>query len=363
MSIKNFFGWKTKRKIIVFESDDWGSFRFKNKSIRDKYIRKFDSRLWMHNNDSFESFDDLYALSEVLDSFKDSQNRSVCFTFLMNPSNPNFKKIEADNFKYFYFEPFLETLEKRQDGKQIFHWYKNALQENLIEVGFHGREHLNVKQWMSDIRNGNDVAIRSFNDRVWGLSKVYEPNVRSSYRATFDLTSKQDLGDLRTNIEEGIALLNDTFCQNTTYFLPPNGIYHLNLNPALVTNGIKFIGLPKLYNNPLEHRWYQKKLFWLGKKTNEKLTVITRNVMFEPGSPRHGNWIETALTQIAVAFKNKQPAVISTHRANYVGDLNTDNKKRGLDQLSNLLLQIKSKWPDVEFMTSSQLGHLINNPN
>ena len=81
--------------------------------------------------------------------------------------------------------------------------------------------------------------------------------------------------------------------------------------------------------------------------------------MFEPGSPRHKSWIEHALKQIEEAFKENKPAVISTHRANYVSTLNTKNRENGLSQLKTLLQQIKSRWPDVEFMTSSDLGQTI----
>jgi hypothetical protein len=359
LQIKSLFGWKTKRKIIVFESDDWGSFRFKNNSVKDKYIKKFDARLWMHNNDTFESFEDVSALSDVINSNKGSRNRSACFTFLMNPANPDFKKIEADNFKSFYSETFLETLKKRNDGKQIFSWYKNALQDNLIEVGFHGREHLNVNQWMTDLRNGNEVALKSFKDRVWGLSKIYESEVKSSYRSTFDINSLDELKELQRNIKEGLGLLNKTFNQKTTYFLPPDGPYHLDLNQTLADNGIEYIGLAKLHNNPLEHKWYHKKLFWLGKQTKEGLNVITRNVMFEPSSPMFKSWVAPALNQIEEAFKNNKPAVISTHRANYVSTLNPQNRENGLNQLKTLLHQIKLKWPEVEFMTSSELGQII----
>ena len=63
-----------------------------------------------------------------------------------------------------------------------------------------------------------------------------------------------------------------------------------------------------------------------------------------------------AMTNIKEAFKHKTPAVISSHRANYTGSLNLKNRTHSLHQLELLLKQIKKEWPDVEFMTSSQLG-------
>ena len=313
----------------------------------------------MSFNDAFESAEDLEDLFEVTNSIKDKNGHSAKLTFLMNPANPDFKKIEADNFKKFYSESFSETLEKREDGDAIYKTYESAINNNFLEVGFHGREHLNVNQWLTDLKKNDNLAHLGFKNKTWGFSKNYISEYNKTYRSTFNIQNVNELEKLKVNIKEGVALLNNIFNQKTTYFLPPDGPYHLDLNQTLADNGIEYIGLAKLHNNPLDYKWYQKKLFWLGKKTKEGLTVITRNVMFEPSSPRHKSWVEPALSQIEEAFKNKNPAVVSSHRANYVSTLNPQNRENGLDQLKTLLHQIKSKWPDVEFMTSSELGQTI----
>ena len=56
----------------------------------------------------------------------------------------------------------------------------------------------------------------------------------------------------------------------------------------------------------------------------------------------------------------KAHATISSHRVNYVGWLNEDNRANGLIKLDELLSRIIKKWPNVEFMTSSELGDLIS---
>jgi hypothetical protein len=55
-----------------------------------------------------------------------------------------------------------------------------------------------------------------------------------------------------------------------------------------------------------------------------------------------------------------EPATISTHRVNYIGFLDSQNRDRGSKQLSILLNKILKTWPEVEFMTSVGLGDLIN---
>lgn len=352
-------GWKTSRKIIVFESDDWGSFRFKNKAIRDKYLPTYQPKGWMHYNDCFESFADVISLSDVLKSVSDSNQRPACFTFLMNPANPDFKKIKKAHFKHFYYESFLETLSKRKDGKNLLEWYQKALSEHLIEVGFHGREHLNVNAWMQDLKNKDSITLKGFYDNIWGHNVLLSSDFKKRHRSTFKIQNYEELELLKLNIKQGINLLNDIFKQKTRYFLPPDGPYHLSLNSTLKKNGIEFIGLPKKHQNPLEKKWHQTKLFWLGKDTKEGLKVITRNVSFEPASPRSTDWVAKAMADIDRAFKYKSPAVISTHRANYVSGLNPKNKNDSLKQLKNLLCRITKKWPEAEFLTSSELGLML----
>ena len=62
---------------------------------------------------------------------------------------------------------------------------------------------------------------------------------------------------------------------------------------------------------------------------------------------------------IKAAFFWKKPAIISTHRLNYIGKIHPYNRKKNLELLKGLLNKIILKWHDVEFLTSDQLGLLI----
>jgi hypothetical protein len=44
---------------------------------------------------------------------------------------------------------------------------------------------------------------------------------------------------------------------------------------------------------------------------------------------------------------------------NYIGALDENNRTRGLKQLDELLSAVTKNWPDVEFITSDQLGDII----
>ena len=61
-----------------------------------------------------------------------------------------------------------------------------------------------------------------------------------------------------------------------------------------------------------------------------------------------------------IAFMMQKPAVISSHRINYAGYIDQTNRDRTLDLLGQLLHNMLQKWPDIEFLTSEQLGLMID---
>jgi len=66
------------------------------------------------------------------------------------------------------------------------------------------------------------------------------------------------------------------------------------------------------------------------------------------------------LKKIDIAFSWHKPAIICTHRINYMGELDPGNRKVNLRLFKELLQRILKQWPDVEFMTSDKLGDLIS---
>jgi len=47
------------------------------------------------------------------------------------------------------------------------------------------------------------------------------------------------------------------------------------------------------------------------------------------------------------------------HRLNVIGAIDVKNRKDNLFLLKNLLTQIANRWPEVEFMSTDELGDLI----
>ena len=117
--------------------------------------------------------------------------------------------------------------------------------------------------------------------------------------------------------------------------------------------------LDKLQKEPLGDGKYKTHLRFLGKQNKLGQLYLSRNAGFEPSQFPDQDNVNTCLKSIETLFRLNKPATISTHRVNYIGWLHPENREETLRQLKILLAEIVKRWPDVEFMTSDELGDLI----
>jgi hypothetical protein len=89
------------------------------------------------------------------------------------------------------------------------------------------------------------------------------------------------------------------------------------------------------------------------------MSFFVRNVVFEPVINKKFDSIGHSMNQIEAAFNLKKPAIISSHRVNFSGFVNKENREYGLNNLKVLLNSIVKKWPDVNFVSSQQLYELM----
>ena len=66
------------------------------------------------------------------------------------------------------------------------------------------------------------------------------------------------------------------------------------------------------------------------------------------------------MRDIDLAFRLRKPAVISTHRVNFMGGLSTENRDRGISLLDNLLSAMLKRWSDIEFLDVVELGDAMS---
>jgi len=87
---------------------------------------------------------------------------------------------------------------------------------------------------------------------------------------------------------------------------------------------------------------------------------LSRNGLFEPSLDQNIDWVDKCLESINIAFRWNKPAVIGTHRLNFIGSIDPNNRDRNLKMFDELLKKIITKWPDVEFISSKDLFKYYN---
>lgn len=361
--IRNIPGKKVNRKYLVIESDDWGSIRMPSiesyRNLKSHNINLGEGESLRYNiSDTLANVDDFSALYETLSKFRDINGNTPVFTALSLVANPDFDKIAKDNFTKYYYEPFTETLKKYNIGNAIEMW-REGIDNKLFYPEFHGREHLNISVWMRALQNNDRDTMIAFQEGCWGFMNHIQHQHNIMYQAAFELEHYSDIENHKDAIKTGLELFEEIHGYKAKFFVPPNGPFNNTLEATASQSGIAYMGASKVQLESLGQGKTKKVYHWLGQKNKNGQTYLTRNAFFEPNAPGY-DWVDTCLEDISDAFKWNKPVVISSHRTNYIGSLDASNRDNSLAKLSELISIVLKKWPDVEFITSTQLGNIIN---
>ena len=361
-NLSNIPGWRTQRKIVVIESDDWGSIRMPSLKAYETLKYKglnIDTKNRPYNTlDTLASVEDFEALFATLSSFTDKNGNHPVFTAMALSANPDFKKIEDEQFTAYYYQTILDTL-KDYNQEEAFSYWKKGEQQKLFVPEFHGREHLNVNLWMKALQQKDKNTLEAFHQGFWGFRPQNLGGL--AYQSAFYLDKPESLDYHQEVIKSGVQLFEQLHSRKPSFFVPPNGAIHQKIIDTAVKEGMTYVSSPKIHEEPQGNGKTKKQFRYIGKKGKNDLIYLTRNCVFEPSYPDKGHSVQDCLGHIETAFKFRKPAVICSHRLNYIGGLDEANRNAGNIALKNLLTQILEKWPEVEFMTSVQLGKLIRN--
>lgn len=365
LNAKNSIGWKTNRKIVVFSVDDYGNVRVNSKEARTKMDEagmKIYSRFDIL--DTLETKQDLEQLYEVLASVKDKNNRSAVFTPFALPCNIDFEKMEAEDFKQFRFEMLPETYKKlaiEQPEAYDGAWdlWQTGIAKGYLKPQFHGREHLNLHIFNDKLKKRDAELLTALKNKSYtSISDDDYPSMSST--AAFDFWDVKENETLAPMIEEGLQLFEKVYGYKSNYCTPPVYNIHHSLFKTLKGNGVRFLDLGLVRKEHQGFNQYKTSFNYTGKSSNG-LSIIVRNIVFEPTEDRGIDWVAFTMKQIETAFRWNRPAVISSHRVNFCGHIDPKNREKGLATLKKLLQEIVKKWPDVEFMSADEMAETLSN--
>lgn len=355
--------WKTSRRIVVIESDDWGSERIPNNLVRNNLSA---IGLDMESNpyskyDSLERYEDLECLELILQKIYRDFYKKVKITANFITANPDYERIYESNFSEYFFESFEETYNKRDGNTQVIDKVHRLINDGFIQPQLHGREHVNVGLWLSLLRNGNKSVLTAFHNHCYAIDPGQEM-IGRRLMSSLDFDSQENLSFVKQSITEGQTIFKNVFGYPSSTFIAPRHVWSDELNKTFVEENIKAIQ-SVLYQHYTSNSQNKRHFHFTGQRNHEyPLTYLVRNVFFEPAYQQI-DWVNSALRMVKWAFKFHTPAIISMHRINFVGGLDINNRNLNLKKFKLLVENIIKLYPDVEFISSEDLANQINLTN
>lgn len=348
---------RTSRHIVVFESDDWGSIRMSNKAAWNALLQKgyaVDKRPY-ERFDTLESPQDMEALFEVLRKHTDSQGRHPVITANMLMANPDFDKIRKNNFQEYYYESITDTYNRYFGSNQVLDLMKQGHAEGLFMPQSHGREHFNIAEWIKALQRGDEDVMKAFDYGMCGIAPKAHPEVGNQFMVALRATDENSQKVVDESVKEGLELFNALWGFSSKTFVAPCYAWNGRIEKVLAEHGVQLI-----QSSRVSKQVYQQcaTYRYAGQHNQYGQTYSIRNCAFEPANAV-GNEADKALSQIKNAFDAKKIAVFSTHRINYVGGLDENNRTKNLKLLDKLLTGIVKQYPDVEFWSSDKLIDIL----
>jgi hypothetical protein len=367
-NLSNVPGWRTNRKIIVIESDDWGSVHIKDKSayyaLKEKGLSV--DRIHYDSYESLESNEDLEILFDLLMTFKDKNGRHPIITPMCIMGNPDFQAIKKSGYQEYFFQPLHETIEEYPQSNRILDLWNIGFNNKIFVPEIHGREHLNVRRYMQILQSheGKEGLRFALEHHSFGPS-AYKSFEYPNYLGALFPERKDEISELHSYLLEAGELFKNYMGYAPRAFIAPNAEDPKELESSLQKIGVRYLTRSKKRIYPIGDGQFVKEWNFIGKQNEHNQLIINRNAFFEPVSfgdqNKISDWVESCLKDIEIAFRWNKPALISSHRVNYVGSISHKNRERGINELKRLLSGVLKKWPDVEFMSSFELGETIRN--
>ena len=354
----NFRGWRTNRKIVVIESDDWGGIRMANQDVVEKALKYRPS---IEKNkfllyDGLERQVDLENIFDLLVKHKDFKGNHPSITALTLTSNPNFQLIkeQGNNFD-FVSELISDTYKKYGEDNLLSFWKSEGITNKLLYPQFHGKEHLFVNRYIDRINNEEDLEHFAFeNNSLFGIENSTR---KLNFLAAFEYQEESDKKVIEEQTVKGLQEFKNIFGFSSKSFCPSQSVFGKHIFSTLKDNGIVTIQAGQQFV-PSENNLVKIDNIW-GKRTEEGLIFTRRNCTYEPYKNINSDHVGECLKEIEIAFRWGKPAIINSHRINFSSRIRTDLRDKTLRDLDQIFTRIIAKWPEVEFMNSSELAQIM----
>jgi len=367
-----------KYKVICLQSDDWGLCgwvpnrdvyeKLTNDGLPQKVVKKLELL-----GSTLESPDDMENIFVILKRYRGGDGRYPIFQAAYVMSNPDYEAIEKGGFRA-YKELVIPQVPSLWERGDFVAEAKQGIKEGVWYPSYHGNSHFNPIRWMELLKNGHRSVRETFK-----FQSFIHDEIESQKEVNSEFSEKLSYKQQKKLIELGIQRFREVFGYPPRSAIAPNYVWQMKTEKALSENGIRVIQ-GKNYQI-LRRRFFDKVrgkvINLMGKKSADKIwqirmgdynpclevTYLIRNVDFEPrgnSEPNNPFGAEGAYQKILDAWSNNEPAVISTHRINYVY-LDERWVEENLRQLDELLSKIQTNHPEAVYLTDWEVAQLYRN--
>lgn len=342
---------KQGRRILYIESDDWGMLRMRSNDVKSSLIEKgYPINDCIFNSyDRLENNEDVQSLSEVLHSVTDQHGRPGLMILNNIVGNPDFEKIKDSDFNQYYVQPFTITYKQYNDTGRVTTLINEGIRTGCFLPQFHGREHVHINNWMNDLKSKQKTATDGFEAGMFTITSGIGSDCKKEYLDAMSVYTSMDLNTISESISEGLKMFSDTWGFSSVSAIAPCYMWNNDVEAVFYQHQVSVLQsgraqiIPGVNGNSIKRRS-------TGEKNVSGQMYTVRNVYFEPSTNKNSDWVDYGLSQIKNAFFWGAPAIINSHRVNYIGSLDPKNRDFGLKSLQKLLAEVKKYWPDVEFV-------------
>lgn len=366
-SIKNTYinqmGFHTDKKILVIDSDDWGSIRMPSREVYNTLLADGDcvDKDAFLRYDCLEREEDLYALYDMLSELTDINGRHPCITANFAVANPDFSKINLEQNQYAY-ESIEETYRRYYPECNILKIIKDGIEKKLFFPQLHAREHMNVIRWMNDLENENPETQKALKYHMIGIGASFSKLNQFGYMDALNYDSKTEVSFLENYIIDAVGMFKNIFGYSSETFVASCYTWTDVIEEVLAKEGVRCMKTQCWQKRFLGKGTsiYFPKIHYTGEIGKHQMRFLIRNCEFEPSLNGHSEaHFNDCIRTVEEAFANGKPAIINSHRVNYIGALDEENAQKSRNELQRLLHILMDKYPTIEFMTANELLHIL----
>ena len=258
------------------------------------------------------------------------------------------------------------------DASELPALWKSLADEGLVEIGFHGRDHWNGPLYVELLRTQpafrqaaergqipyrNDAAY----DNLFARDARLRFLQRSFVNAAADPPHALPLDEQRRLVREGLDAIHAQTGVRPVVAVAPGHVWDTLTARALQAEGVAYLEtVPLAISTPDTDGRLTATGERAGYGSRAGIDLVIRTDGYEPAWQKAPTRLSDRLWSLRKSLVCNVPAVISLHKASFVGD-DEPAKARARDDLRQLLDMVKTEFPDVVFLSAADLGHYMHN--